>query len=175
MLHVSRTTNQCLLQLNGATQQQVYKFKYLVATFVNDERHDEELDIRIGKAIAIKRALHYSVALRRKLSKTSKALNFRNNLCPFSPTVSVYGSENLVMTERVQPQVLASKIRFLKKIKGVILLTRCGSLEILKSLQPLLLQIERSQRRWFDHVSKMPQEKLPNKLYLPKQIGKRKS
>ena len=146
-----------------------------MVTFVNDEKHDEELDIQIGKAIAIKRALHYSVALRRELSKTSKALNFRNNLCPFSPTVSLYGSENSVMTERVQPQVLASKMRFLKKIKGVILLTRCGSLEILKSLQPLLLQIERSQRRWFDHVSKMPQEKLPNKLYLPKQMGKRKS
>ena len=99
-----------------------------------------------------------------RIAKTSKALNFRNNLCPFSPTVSVHGNENLVMTTRVQPQVLASKMRFLKKIKGDILLTKCGSLEILKSLQLLLLQIERSQRRWFDHVSKMPQENLPNKL-----------
>ena len=172
---MSRTTDQCLLQLNGATQQQVYKFKYLVVAFANDERHNEELDIQICKAIAIKRALHYSIAVRRELPKTSKALNFRDNLCPFSPTVSVYGSENSVMTKRVQPQVLASKMRLLKKIKGVILLTTCGSLEILKSLQPLLLQIERSQRRWFDHVSKMPQEKLPSKLYLPKQMGKRKS
>ena len=146
-----------------------------MVAFTNDERHNEELDIQIGKAIAIKRALHYSVAVRRELSKTSKALNFQNNLCPFSPTVSVYGSENSVITKRVKTQVLASKMRFLEKIKGVILLRRCGSLEILKSLQPLLLQIQRSQRRWFDHVTKLPQEKLPNKLYLPKQMGKRKS
>ena len=70
-------------------QQQVYKFKHLVVAFTNDERHDEELDIQIGKAIAIKKALHYSVAVRQELSKASKALNFQNNLCPFSPTVSV--------------------------------------------------------------------------------------
>ena len=40
-------------------QVEVCRFKYLA--FMGDERHDEELDIRIGKAIAIKIALHYSV------------------------------------------------------------------------------------------------------------------
>ena len=46
--------------------------------------------------------------------------------------------------------------------------------EIWKSLniEPLLLRIERSQLRWFGHVSRMPRERLPNKLYLPKQMGK---
>ena len=69
VLHVSGNTNQCLLQLNGATQKQVYKFKYLEVVFTSDRRHDEELDIRISKAIEIKRALHYSVVVRRELSK----------------------------------------------------------------------------------------------------------
>ena len=78
------------------------------------------------------------------------------------------------MTERVRSQVQASKMRFLRKIKGVTLLTRCTSPEIRKSLEPQLLQIERSQLGWFDHVRKMPQEKLPNKLSLPKQIEKKK-
>ena len=101
VLHVSRNTNQCLLQLNGATQKQVYQFKYLGVAFASDERHDEELDFRIGKAIAIRRALQHSVAVRRELSKKIKALNFCNSLCPFSPTVSIYDRESLVMTERV--------------------------------------------------------------------------
>ena len=67
--------------------------------------------------------------------------------------------------------VQASKIRFLQKIKRVALLTWCSSFAIRNSLKPLLLQIERSQLRWFGHVSRMSQEKLPNKLYLPKQTG----
>ena len=64
MLHVSRNTNQCLLQLNGATQKQVYKFKYLGVAFTSDGRQNKELDIPIGKSIAIMKALHYSVVKR---------------------------------------------------------------------------------------------------------------
>ena len=39
---------------------------------MSDAKHDKELDFRIGKAIAIKRALDYSVAVRRELSKKAK-------------------------------------------------------------------------------------------------------
>ena len=116
VLHVSRNTNQCLLLLNGATQKQLYKFTYLGVAFTSDRRQDKELDIQIGKAIAIKRALHYSVVARQELSKKSKAVNFRNSLCPFSLAISLYGRKNLVMTERVRSQVQASKMRFLKKM-----------------------------------------------------------
>ena len=161
------------MQLNGATQKQAYKFKYFGVAFTSDGRQNEELDIRFGKAIAIMRTLHYSVVVKRKLSKKRKAINFRSSLCPFSPAVSLYGHGNLVITERVRSQVQASKIRFLQKMKGVTLLTRCPSHEIRKSLKPLRLQIKRSQLRWFGHVRRMPREKLFNKLYLPKQMGKK--
>ena len=60
--------------MNGATQKQVYK--YLEVTFTSDGRHDKKLNIKIIKAIATTRALHYSVVVRRELSEKSKALNF---------------------------------------------------------------------------------------------------
>ena len=77
------------------------------------------------------------------------------------------------MTEKVRSQVQSSKMRFHQKIEGVTLLIRCASLEIQNFLKLLLLQIERSQLRWFDHVSTRLKEKLSNKLYLPKQMGKK--
>ena len=77
------------------------------------------------------------------------------------------------MVERVRLQAQACKMRFLQKIKRVTSLTRCTSLKIRKSLEPLLLQIKRSQLRLFGHVSRMHQERLPSKLYLPKQMGKK--
>ena len=95
--------------------------------------------------MAIKRDLTYSVVVRRELSKKSKALNFRYSLCPFSPTVSLYGHETSVMIKRVQSQVQASKMRFLRKIEGVTSLTRCTSVKIRKSQEPLFLQNKRSQ------------------------------
>ena len=79
------------------------------------------------------------------------------------------------MTERMQSQVQASEMRFLRRIEAVTLFNKVRSSEIRKSLniEPLLLQIERSQLRWFGQVSRMPQERLPKQALLAKANGKR--
>ena len=107
--------------------------------------------------------------MKRKLSKKANLSVFKTVFVP----ILTNGNESWVMIERVQSQVLASKMRFLQIIEEVALFDKVRSSEIRKSLNiaPLLLPIERSQLRLFGHVSRMPQEKLPNKLYLPKQMG----
>ena len=79
------------------------------------------------------------------------------------------------MTERMRSQVQASKMRFLRRIEGVTLFNKMRSSEIRKSLNidPLLLQIERSQLRWFGNVSRMLQERLPKQALLAKANGRR--
>ena len=79
------------------------------------------------------------------------------------------------MTERVRSQVQAFKMRFLQRIEGVTLFNKVRSSEIRKSLniEPLFLRIERSQLRWFVHVSRMPQERLPKQALLAKANGRR--
>ena len=64
---------------------------------------------------------------------------------------------------------------FLRKIEGVTLFNKVGSFEISKSqnIKSLLLRIERSQFRWFGHVSRMPQERLPKQALLAKANGRR--
>ena len=79
------------------------------------------------------------------------------------------------MTERVRSQVQASERRFLRRIEGVTPFNKVSSSEIRKSLniEPLLLRIERSQLRWFGHVSRMPRERLPKQALLAKANGRR--
>ena len=79
------------------------------------------------------------------------------------------------MTERVRSQVQAAEMRFLQKIEGLTLLHKVRNSEIRKTLnvEPLLLRIERSQLRWFGHVSRMPQERIPKQVFLAKSNGKR--
>ena len=97
VLHLSRNPDQCVLQVNGATLKQVEKFKYLGVAFTSDGRQDEELDTRIGKASAVMRALHYSVVMKRELSKKANLSIFKAVFVP----ILTYGHESWVMTERM--------------------------------------------------------------------------
>ena len=111
------------------------------------------------QACAVMRALHYSVVMKRELSKKAKLSIFKAVFVP----ILTYGHESWVMTETMRSQVQASEMRFLRRIEGVTLFNKVRNSEIRKSLniEPLLLRIERSQLRWFGHVSRMPQERLP--------------
>ena len=123
VLHPSRNPDQCVLQVNGATLKQVEKFKYLGVAFTSDGRQDEELDTRIGKASAVMRALHYSVVMKRELSKKAKLSIF---IAVFVPILT-YGHESWVMTERMRSQAQASEMRFLRRIEGVTLFNKVRS------------------------------------------------
>ena len=157
--------------MDGATLKQAEKFKYLGVAFTSDERQGEELDTRIGMASAVMRALHYSVVMKRELSKKAKLSIFKTFFVP----ILFYGHEFWVLTERVRSQVQASEMRILRRIEGVTLFNKVRSSEIRKSLniERLLFQIERSQLRWFGHVSRMPQERLPKQALFAKANGRR--
>ena len=92
----------------------------------------------------------------------------------FVPNLT-YHHESLVMIKRVRSQVQASEVRFLRRIEGVTQFNKVHSSETRKSLniESLPLGIERSQFRWFGHVSRMLQERLPKQALLSKANGRR--
>ena len=116
-------------------------------------------------------ALRCSVVMKRELSKQAKLAIFRSIFVP----ILSYGHESWVMTERMRSQVQASEITFLRRIEGVTLLDKVPNSEIQNSLnvESLFLRIERSQLRWFSHVSSMPQERLPKQALFAIPDGKR--
>ena len=130
VFHLSRNLNQSVLQVNGATLKQAEKFKYLGFAFTSYARQDQELDIRIGKASAVMRALHYSIVKKRELSKKAKLSVFRTVIVP----VLTYGHESWVKTEKVRSQVQASEMRFLPSFEGVTLFNKVRSSVIQKSV-----------------------------------------
>ena len=126
VLDLSRNPDLCVLQVNGATLKQVEKFKYLGVACTSDGRQDEELDTRIGKASAVMRALHYSVVMKRELSKNAKLSIFQAVFVP----ILTYGHESWVITERMRSQVQASEMRFFyEESKKLQCLTRCVLLD----------------------------------------------
>ena len=78
------------------------------------------------------------------------------------------------MTERVRSQMVASKMRFLGRNKGVTMFDKLYNTSIRESLDIVLLLfcIKRSQLRWF-YVGRMPQKRLPKQFLYAKVNGKR--
>ena len=105
---------------NEATPKQVEKFKYLGVAFTSNGRQDEELDIRIGKASALTRALHYSVVIKRELPKKAKLSIFKAVFVP----ILTYGHESWVMTEKSDITIRD----FYEESKKLHCLTRCVAL-----------------------------------------------
>ena len=105
---------------------QVDKFNYLGVAFTGDERQDEELDTRIGKANAITRALHYSdVIPETRIVEKQKVINFQNSFCSHSHRWSGILSNDqkraIASASVLQPQVqefyLPNKLYFRKQIR----------------------------------------------------------
>ena len=84
------------------------------------------MDTRIGKARAVTRALHYSVVMKRELSKKAKLSIFKAVFVH----MLTYGHKSWEMTERMRSQVQASEMRFLRRIEGVTLCNKERSSEI---------------------------------------------
>ena len=168
---LSRRPVQCSLQTNGVTLQQTEKFKYLGVSFSSDGRQNNELDIRIGKASAVMRQLHRSVVLKRELSLRAKLSIFRSVFVP----ILTYGHECWIMTERVRSRIQAAEMGFLRRISGFTLLDKVKSTDIREFLdvEPLLLRLERSQLRWYGHVSRMTDDRTAHQLLLALPSGRR--
>ena len=66
-------------------------------------------------------------------------------------------------------------MRFLQKIKGITMFNKLCNTAIreYRNIELLLLRVERSLLRWFGHVSRMPQEQLPNQTLYAAVSGKR--
>ena len=116
VLHLSRSPDQGVLEVNGATLKQVEKFRYLGVVFTNDGRQDEEQDTRIGKASAIMQALHCSVVMKRALSKKAKLSIFKTVFVH----ILTYDCDTCVITERVRSQLSVRNEVFTKNRKSYI-------------------------------------------------------
>ena len=77
--------------------------------FTSDGRQDEELDTRIGKASAVMRALHYSVVMKRELSKKTKLSIFKAVFVP----ILTYGNDrkNAITSANVRNEVFTKNRR----------------------------------------------------------------
>ncbi|CAM1302215.1 Uncharacterised protein r2_g1203 [Pycnogonum litorale] len=103
--------------------------------------------------------------LRRELGVKAELAVFKSVFVP----ILTYGHEPWVMTERTRSR--ATEMAFLRRISGLTMLDRVRSSEI--RVEPLLLQIERSQLRYYGHVMRMSSDRIENMVLKTHPTGRR--
>ena len=79
------------------------------------------------------------------------------------------------MNKKVRSRVQAAEMGFLRRISGLTLLDKVKSADIRESLniESLLFRLERSQLRWYGHVTRMSQERTAKTLLCSTPIDRR--
>ncbi|TWW77601.1 hypothetical protein D4764_12G0009910 [Takifugu flavidus] len=117
---LNRKKVECLLRVKEEILPQVEEFKYLGVLFTSEGRMEREINRRIGAASGVMWTLHWSVVVKRELSRKAKLSIYRSI---FVPTLT-YGHELWVMTERTRSRVQAAKMSFLCRVAGLSLRDR---------------------------------------------------
>ena len=155
----------------GLQLKQVDKFTYLGSIVSKDGSLNKEIDRRINLASLVARELGKGIIGNLKLSKEAQISIYRSL---FKSTLT-YGHETWILTERIRSRVQAAEMRFLRKIVGVTRLDQIRNTRIREelNLQPLLLEIEKSQLKYFGHARRMPPVRMVRQILDAVPTGRR--
>ena len=149
------------ITVDGNPVKQVTQFTYLGATITSDGKLDKEISVRIGKATGAFNQLN-NIWKNRNISINNKVRIYVAAVL----TILTYGCE-VWNTTQIQNRRLETFHQYcLRRILRVRWFHRVRNEDILEraSIAALADLVTTKRLRWFGHVSRMPEERLPNYL-----------
>ena len=151
------------ITVNGQRLNTVHRFTYLGSTLSQNVTIDDEVNVRIARASSTFGRLYPNVWNRRGITIQTKLKVYRAVVLP----TLLYACETWTVYQRHARKLNHFHITSLRKILGIkwqnkipdtVVLTKAG----LPSIFTLLMQ---SQLRWAGHVVRMPDERLPKRIF----------
>ena len=139
------------------------KFIYLGSTLSRNVRIDEEVSYRIARASSAFGRLKIKVWERRGISLPTKLKVYRAVVLPSL----LYASETWTVYSRHARQLNSFHMRCLRNILHIKWQDKVPDTEVLQRAQMESVHgmLKRSQLRWAGHVRRMPDERLPKRLF----------
>ena len=175
VMHVGKSRKEIVCSLNGEQLEQVSEFNYLGTVFAEDGKLVKELESRRKKGNAVASQLRSHVFNKKELSSDTKLAIHRSI---YRPTV-LYGSESWVDCGYLVHDLEVSDMRVLRSIAGVNRVDQWDNHitngDIRESLGVNSVEEEAriSRLRWFGHVQRMQDDRLPKRILFAEVPGVR--
>ena len=139
------------------------KFIYLGSTLSRTVNIDEEVTYRIARASSAFGRLRTKVWERRGITLQTKLKVYRAVVLPSL----LYACESWTVYSRHAKQLNGFHLRCLRKLLRIKWQDRVPDTEVLRMAksESIHATLKRSQLRWAGHVCRMPDERLPKKLF----------
>ena len=160
------------ITVKGQRMQVVDKFTYLGSTLSRVVHIDDEVNARIAKASAKFGRLRGSIWDRSGIRLNIKLNVYRSMMLP----TLLYACETWKIYQRHAKRLNHFHTNRLRKLLNIKWQDRIPDTEVLKrtGMQGVHTFLKLAQLRWSGHVTRMPDERLPNKvLYGERQVEKR--
>jgi len=156
--------SQAIVHLEGTQIEQVQEFKYL-GSLLQEKKvaTTKEIHGRIGQATAAFASLKWCLWKKTNISTKTKVRLFRTLVLP----ILLYGSETWILLKPDLNKLEVFQMRCLRQILRVTLhdhLRNDTIRERCEQQQTMEEQIQQRRLRWFGHVCRMPERRLPHGL-----------
>ena len=158
------------IELNGEPLKIVRSFRYLGSEISADGKINEEISKRLQKGGNLYQAIKHMV-WDRKIPEKAKILMYKMYYVP----IVLYGAEAWTMTEREWSRLQAGEMKFLRAIKGKTRRDRIRNEDIRRELnmESMKEKVEKMRLRWFGHVKRMGEDRLPRRMEEMRMEGRR--
>ena len=154
----------------GEMMEQVNVYKYLGVMIKSNGSLKEEINQRISKTTKVYGQLGGCFINKIELTTKTKMSIFNSIYCP---TLS-YGSESWTLDSRDKSRLQAAEMKFLRRSVGKTKRDRIRNTRIREEVktESLEIKIERNQLRWYGHLNRMSENRIPKQILECKQTGK---
>lgn len=156
--------------MNGEPLKLVESFTYLGSEISADGRMDLEISKRLQKGGNFYQTIKHLI-WDKKVPEKAKIMMYSLYYMP----MVLYGAETWKMTERDWSRLQAGEMRFLRAIKGKTRRDRIRNENIREelSMESMREKVEKIRLRWYGHVKRMSEERLPKRMEGLEMVGKR--
>ena len=141
----------------------VQEYKYLGVTITNDGRDNKDILDKTLRGRRTIKALH-PVIWNKHIRKNTKKMIYQTIV----ESTLTYGSEAWVLNKDAQRRLLATEMEFWRRSCGITRMDRVRSeriIEMMKVEYRITDAIQEKQLRWYGHLERMEDSRIPKKVW----------